>query len=42
MATEREQELANLQAYIDDPNAVDAGYKAIVISCIWNVNIIFH
>ena len=35
MATE--QELANLQAYIDDPNAVDAGYKALVISSIWNV-----
>ena len=32
-----EQELANLQAYIDDPDAVDAGYKALVISSIWNV-----
>jgi len=31
------EELANLQAYIDDPNAVDAGYKALVISSIWNV-----
>ena len=31
------QEIANLQAYIDDPTAVDAGYKALVESSIWNV-----
>ena len=32
-----EQELANLQAYLDDPTAVDAGYKALVESSMWNV-----
>lgn len=31
------EELANLQAYIDDPTAVDAAYKALVESSIWNV-----
>ena len=30
-------EKANLQAYIDDPTAVDAAYKALVESSIWNV-----
>ncbi len=29
------EELANLQAYIDDPSAVDAAYKALVESSIW-------